>query len=258
MLFEAALKPRAIQPSRSKTRALSGMKHVSAFKKYADSTAFGVTVENIASDMATAASCLNAHAFFDVIRQYHPAVYFDDASFGSNVPVPTGWMRGFLSQYLYLMNAHGYDAAASMGDMPAWTDDYLMHHLKETVASVLLDLVYDNNIPADMAGKISKKAALKLADFPDASVLHSVFAIRLFIDGLLSGVDRLEDSFYSLAVFESDDRKSGSKGEDVSIYDLGGRQVFHSNTVGNEIQVPLPTDAVYLVKIGYQTIKIAL
>ena len=49
-----------------------------------------------------------------------------------------------------------------------------------------------------------------------------------------------------------------SKGEDVSIYDLGGRQVFHSNTVGNEIQVPLPTDAVYLVKIGQQTIKIAL
>ena len=49
-----------------------------------------------------------------------------------------------------------------------------------------------------------------------------------------------------------------SKGEDVSIYDLGGRQVFHSNTVGNEIHVPLPTDAVYLVKIGYQTIKIAL
>ena len=49
-----------------------------------------------------------------------------------------------------------------------------------------------------------------------------------------------------------------SKGEDVSIYDLGGRQVFHSNAVGNEIQVPLPTDAVYLVKIGYQTIKIAL
>lgn len=205
-----------IQLSRSKTRALSSMKHVASFKKYADSTVFGVTVENIASDMASAASCVNAHAFFDVLRQYHPAVYFNDPSSGGSTPVPTGWMRGFLSQYLYLMNAHGYDAAASMGDMPAWTDDYLMHHLKETVASVLMDLLYDSNVPADVTGKISKKTALKLVDFPDTSVLYSVFAIRLFIDGLLSGVDRLEDSFYSLAVFESDNGKSGPKGEDVS------------------------------------------
>lgn len=204
-----------IQPSRSKTRALSSMKHIASSKKYAESTAFNVTVENIASDMASAASCVNAHAFFDMLRQYHPSVYFGDPS-ENTTPVPLGWMRGFLSQYLYLMNAHGYDAAASMGDMPTWTDDYLMHHLKEAVASVLLDLIYDRNVPADMAGKISKKSALKLADFPDASVLYADFATRLFIDGLLSGVDRLEDSFYSLAVFESGSRKSDPKAEDMS------------------------------------------
>ena len=49
-----------------------------------------------------------------------------------------------------------------------------------------------------------------------------------------------------------------SKGEEIAIYDLGGRQLFHSNTVEGETQVSLPTDAVYLVKIGTQTIKIGL
>ena len=49
-----------------------------------------------------------------------------------------------------------------------------------------------------------------------------------------------------------------SQGEDVSIYDMGGRQVFYSHSVGKDIVVPLPVDAVYVVKIGSQTIKIAL
>lgn len=49
-----------------------------------------------------------------------------------------------------------------------------------------------------------------------------------------------------------------SKGEEITIYDMGGRQMFHSNTAEREMHIPLPTDAVYLVKIGHQTIKIAL